>query len=162
VGECLRLDGHLDEARSECLAGLEAVEQSDHMFRDSFRCAALCSLARTAIDQGDLAAARAAAHQVSAQLKGRPRTLGGGFYHAQALALLAWADADPRLLDEALAFFRDRPRLNFDALWFDGRDTVLTQLGRAAGALGRRAQAHELIQEAAALGSYEAARILGD
>jgi TolB-like protein len=161
VGECLRLDGHLDEARRECLAGLEAVEQSDHMFRDSFRCAALCSLARTAMDQGDLSAARAAAHQVLAQLAGRPRTLGGGLYHTQALTLAAWADADPRALDEALAFYRDRPRLNFDALWFDGRDTVLTQLGRAARALGREIPARDLLQQAARLGSYEATRLLG-
>lgn len=159
VGECLRLEGRLDEARAECLAGLDAVEQSDHMFRDSFRCSALCSVARVAVDQGDWPAARAAAHQVIAHLHGRPRTLGGGFHHAQALALLARADRDPARLDEALSVFRERPRLNFDQLWFDGEDMALAQAALAAEVLGRE-DAPALLREAAALGSGEAVRRL--
>ena len=158
-GECLRLEGRLEEARTECLAGLETVEQSDHMFRDSFRCAALCSLARTAMDQGDWAAARAALEQVIAHLRGRPRTLGGGFFLTQALAGLARANADAARLDESLTFYRTRPRLNFDHVWFDGEETTLVQLAHAAAALGRD-EAHGLLEEARALGSYEAARLL--
>ena len=159
VGECLRLEGRLDDARVECLAGLEKVEQSDHMFRDSFRCVALSSLARTALDQGDWPAARAALEQVISHLGGRPRTLGGGFFETQALAGLARADRDAARLDEALAFYRTRPRLNFDHIWFDGEEATLVQLALAAAALGR-AEARGLLEEARALGSYEAARLL--
>ena len=101
--------------------------------------------------------ARAAAHQVIAHLHGRPRTLGGGFHHVQALALLARADRDPARLDEALSVFRERSQLNFDQLWFDGEDMALAQAALAAEVLGRE-DAPALLREAAALGSGEAAR----
>ena len=160
IGECLRLEGRLDEARAECLAGLETVEQSDHMFRDSFRCSALCSLARTALDQGDAAAARAALHQVMAHLAGRSHTLGGGLFQTQALAGLARADRDAARFDEACAFYRERAHLNFDALWFDGEEAAVLQLARAAAALGRHAEASGLLAQARAMHSWEAAQLL--
>ena len=48
-GECLRRVGRLDEARVRCLAALEDVEKSDHMYRDSNRVVCLVSLGRTAL-----------------------------------------------------------------------------------------------------------------
>jgi hypothetical protein len=59
-GECLRRMGRLDEARSKCLAGLDEVERSDFMYRDTNRVFCLVALGRTAADQGDADAARAA------------------------------------------------------------------------------------------------------
>ena len=52
-GECLRLMGRLDEARARCFAGLEEVESTDFMYRDSHRVICLVVLGRVALDQGD-------------------------------------------------------------------------------------------------------------
>ena len=89
LGECLRRLNDLDGARRSCLAGLEAVEKSDSMYRDTFRGVCLCALGRTAISQGDEAAAHAAFFQAASHLRGRPRGLGGGYLLVQALSGLA-------------------------------------------------------------------------
>ena len=60
LGEGLRRTGDLENARRRCLEGLDAVERSDNMYRDSFRGICLDALGRTALAQGDAAAAHAA------------------------------------------------------------------------------------------------------
>ena len=100
-----------------CLAGIEAAERSDHMYRDTFRAISLCALGRTALDQGDTAAAHAAFTQVIAHIKGRERTLGGGHLLVQALAGLARAGDGPQALAEARHLFEHRERFNFSTLW---------------------------------------------
>jgi len=159
LGECLRRCGDLGSARERCLAGIEASEKSDHMFRDSFRGVGLCALGRTALDQGDLEAARAAFGQAIAHLRGRPRALGGGYLLVQALAGLARAGAGQSHLDEALDRFRKREGANFSWLWMCTEDISLLELGRAARAVGRDREADELHRAALEAGSVEAAAL---
>ena len=159
VGECLRRLGRLDEARLRCLEGLEAVERSDSMYRDSFRGIALCALGRTALDQGDRDAARASFGQALAHLRGRPRGLGGGQLAVQALAGMARAGAAPENLEEALELFRSRRGFDFSILWTCTDDVSLLELARAAAALGRP-DADEWLRRARDAGSVEA-RALG-
>ncbi len=103
LGECLRRSGELDAARAACLRGLEAVERSDNMYRDTFRGVCLCALGRTALEQGDTEAAHAAFTQAVAHLRGRPRALGGGHLLVQALAGLARLDGERPLAEGARA-----------------------------------------------------------
>ena len=131
LGECLRLTGRLDEARAASLAGVEAAERSDHMYRDSFRAISLGALGRTALDQGDQAAAHAAFTQLVAHIKGRERTLGGGFLMIQALAGLARAGAGPASLAEAWRLYEQRDRFNFSILWTCDDGTTLRDLQAA-------------------------------
>lgn len=156
LGDCLRRLGRLDEARRRCLEGLEEVEKSDSMYRDSFRGICLCALGRTALDQGDRKAARAAFAQAVAHLRGRPRGLGGGQLVVQALAGLARAGEGERHLDEALELFRSRRGLDFSILWTCTDDVSLLELSRAAAAVGRASQAEELLARARAAGWTEA------
>ena len=142
LGECLRLAGRLQEARAACVAGIEAAERSDHMYRDTFRAISLCALGRTALDQGDTAGAHAAFTQAVAQIKGRDRTLGGGFLLVQALAGLARAGDGVKSLEEAVRLYRRRERFNFSLLWTCDEPTTERDLA-AAGELshGRPAKA---------------------
>jgi serine/threonine protein kinase len=157
LGDCLRLQGRLSEAREACLAGIDAAERSDHMYRDTFRGISLCCLARTALDQGDAAAAHAALIQVLAHVRGRERTLGGGFLAVQALAGLARAGDGAPSLAEAVRLFRDRDRFNFSLLWTCNDETTLVELARSARALGLPDDG--MLERARDAGSYEA-RIL--
>ncbi|HJQ96934.1 MAG TPA: protein kinase [Candidatus Polarisedimenticolaceae bacterium] len=95
LGECLRRAGKLDAARAACLAGLDSVERSDHMYRDTFRAICLNALGRTLRDAGDREGARAAFHQSTLHLGGRPRTLGGGWLLADALSGLGRREDAP-------------------------------------------------------------------
>jgi TolB-like protein/Tfp pilus assembly protein PilF len=156
LGECLRRLGRLEQARRRCLDGLDAVERSDSMYRDSFRGICLCVLGRTALDQGDAEAGRAAFSQSVAHLKGRPRGLGGGQLLVQALAGLARAGEGARFFDEALELFRTRHGHDFSALWTCADDVSLLELARAAAAQGRTVDAAELFTRARAAGSKEA------
>ncbi|MEO6212144.1 MAG: protein kinase [Vicinamibacterales bacterium] len=158
LGECLRLQGQLPEARAACLAGIAAAERSDHMYRDTFRAISLCGLARTALDQGDAAAAHAALTQVVAHLRGRERTLGGGFLLVQALAGLARSGDGIASLKEATRLFRERDRFNFSLLWTCDDETTLVELARAATALGLPTDG--MLDRAHAAGSYEAGLLL--
>ena len=133
LGECLRLAERLDEARAASLAGVEAAERSDHMYRDSFRAISLCSLGRTALDQGDQAAAHAAFTQVVAHIRGRERTLGGGFLMVQALAGLARAGDGSAPLAEARRLYEQRDRFNFSILWTCDDATTQRDLKAAEG-----------------------------
>jgi len=115
VGECLRREGRLEEARAACLTGLEAVERSDHMYRDTFRSMCLNALGRAALDAGDREGAQAAFHQSVLHLGGRPRTLGGGGLLCQALTGLGRTD-------EAQALLASRDRGDWSWFWLcDGK-----------------------------------------
>ena len=114
VAEVLRLQGHLDEARAEAIEGLDSSERSDHAYRDFFRGHALVVLGRTALEQGDTAAARVAFHQVLGQASGRPRTRSCGQLVVQALAGLAVADNRPELLEEGERLLASRAQYNFE------------------------------------------------
>jgi len=156
LGECLRRMGDFENARRRCLEGLDAVEGSDSMYRDSFRAICLCALGRTALAQSDAAAARAAFGQAVAHLRGRPRGLGGGHLLVQALAGLARAGEGAGRLDEAEALFAARRGHDFSALWTCTDDVSLLELARAAAAVGREERARELWERARSAGSGEA------
>ncbi len=155
LGECLRRSGDLAGARGACLRGLEAVERSDFMYRDTFRGVCLCALGRTALDQGDTAAAHAAFTQAVAHLRGRPRALGGGHLLVQALAGLARTDGEEPL-EEALELFSGRRGHDFSLMWACSDDVTLLELSRAAAAVGRSSEAADFFEKARAAGSQEA------
>jgi len=161
LGEGLRRAGDLENARRRCLEGLEAVERSDSMYRDSFRGICLCVLGRTALAQGDGAAARAAFGQAAAHLRGRPRGLGGGHLLVQALAGLARAGEGAGRFDEAEVLYEGRRGHDFSALWTCTDDVSLLELAQAAAAVGRGGHAQELFDKARAAGSGEARSIEG-
>ncbi|HUF47325.1 MAG TPA: protein kinase [Vicinamibacterales bacterium] len=159
LGEILRVLNRRDEARAASLAALDTIERSDHMYRDTYRVLALATLGRLALDRDDRAAATAALQQVLVHLRGRPRTLGGGFVMIQALAGLARATGDPGRLDEAFERFARRDRYSFDLLPMCSDDATLLELGRAALAFGRP-DGITLLERARDLASYEARVLL--
>ncbi|HEX5042784.1 MAG TPA: protein kinase [Candidatus Polarisedimenticolaceae bacterium] len=122
--ELLRLRGALPEARAACLQALAFAEGSDHMYRDSFRALDLCTLARVALDQGDRDAAAAASHQAVLHVRGRPRTLGGGFWLCRALACQG-------AVEEAEQLLRERGSLDWSWLWGATGEEVRRDLARA-------------------------------
>ena len=135
LGESLRRQGRLDEARAHCLAGLASVERTDHMYRDTFRGIGLSTLGRTALDQGDREAARSAFRQCALHLEGRPHTLGGGFLMAQALAGHAVVEGARSRLAEAESLARDRSRFDWSWLWLADDVATARDLERARAAL---------------------------
>lgn len=159
LGECLRRLGDLAGARQRCLEGLEAVERSDNMYRDTFRAFCLCALGRTALAQRDEAAAHAAFAQAVTHLRGRRRALGGGHLLVQALAGLAQSGAGGGPFEEALGLFRSRPGYDFSLMWACSDGVTLLDLARAAAALGRGAESLVLLAEARRAGSKEAAAL---
>ena len=137
---------------------LEEVEKSDHMYRDTNRVICLVALGRTALQQGDSAAARAAFGQAIAHVQGRQRTLAGGTLMVQALAGLARADGDPGAYAEALRFDQHREKFDFGIYWLCEHYSSLIDLSRAASALGLVDESRTLRDQAAAAGSVEAQR----
>jgi tetratricopeptide (TPR) repeat protein len=156
LGECLRRSGDLSGARSACLQGLEAVERSDFMYRDTFRGVCLCVLGRSALTEGDTAAAQAAFTQAVAHLRGRARALGGGQLLVQALAGLARAEKSEERLEQARDLFARRDGHDFSLMWSCTDDVTLLELSRAASSFGRTDEAAELRRKAVAAGSSEA------
>jgi TolB-like protein/predicted Ser/Thr protein kinase len=148
LGECMRRQGQFDEARRLCLAGIEAVERTDHMYRDSFRAICLNVLGRTAIEQGHHDAARTAFHQCELHLGGRPRTLGGGPLTCQALAGRAIVDEDGEVLTRAIERFERRDELDWSWLWQCDEEVARMDLARAAKALGRERDLGRLEEKA--------------
>jgi TolB-like protein/tetratricopeptide (TPR) repeat protein/predicted Ser/Thr protein kinase len=146
--ECLRRMGRLDEARLKALAGLDDIERSDFIFRDSNRVVCLLALGRTAADQGDTSAASAAFHQAIGHVQGRPRTLAGGTLLVQALAGLARLNQDAEAYDEACR--RDARRDEFDFSWLCMCDDTVTgvDLAAAARVLDRQADADRFLARA--------------
>jgi TolB-like protein/Tfp pilus assembly protein PilF len=159
LGECLRRMGDPAAARARCLEGLEAVEKSDHMYRDTFRAIGLTVLGRAALDEGDVPAARAAFAQAIAHLRGRSRALGGGHLLVQALAGLTRAGEGAEPQQEASRLFQDRRGFDFSYLWCCSDDISLFELSRAARAAGRMEEAAALLEKALAAGSSEARQL---
>lgn len=147
--ESLRLRGDLQAARLMCLAGLDAVEKSDFMYRDTIRVFCLVTLGRTAADQGDLDAARAAFRQAIGHVSGRPGTLAGGMLSVQALACLARIDLDDAAYEDAVASYAARARHDFSWLWLCDDARTCTDLAAAAQLLSRRADAQHFLERAA-------------
>lgn len=137
MAECQRRAGQLDEARALCLDSLGLIEHSDHMYRDSFRLYTLVVLGAVSLDQSDSAAARAAFNQAIAHLKGRPRTLAGGWLLVRALAGLACSDHDAAPYDEACRRIAARSEFDFSWLWQCDEPHASADLARAASALRR-------------------------
>jgi tetratricopeptide (TPR) repeat protein len=156
AGEVLRRMNRLEEARAAALRGIEAAESSDHMYRDTLRGIGLLSLGRTALRQGDRAAARAAFDQAVDHLRGRDRALGGGQLLVQALAGLAQATADAGPFETACALFERRAGHDFSWLWGATDDVSLLELARAAKALAKPRQAIDLLRRADAAGAAQA------
>jgi len=154
LGECLRRLGQPEDARARCLEGLEAVERSDNMYRDTFRGVCLSGLGRAALDLADPTTANVAFHQAISHLRGRPRTLGGGHLLVQALSGLARGGEGEGPLDDALALWRSRDGHDFSLMWSCTPDVTLFELSRAAAALGR-SEASALLSDARAAGLRE-------
>jgi TolB-like protein/tetratricopeptide (TPR) repeat protein len=134
--ECLRRMGRYDEARTKCLEGLDAVERSDFIFRDSIRVYALVTLGRIAVAQGDNAGARAAFGQAIEHVQGRPRTLAGGTMWVWAHALLALVEHDANAYRLAAERFERRDA--FDFSWLNLCDdyetcAILSESARVVG-----------------------------
>jgi TolB-like protein/Flp pilus assembly protein TadD len=154
LGEVLRLQGRLAEARQRALEGVAAAEASDHPYRDVFRAYGLCVLGRIALEQHDVEAARAAYGQVVAQLRGRTRPRSCGHLMVQALGGLGRA-GDESAFEEGLHLFETRHTWNFER--FNGclPEQGLMELARAAHVLGRASEAEGLLARARAAGSRE-------
>lgn len=137
VAECLLVMGRFEKARRTATETLETIEGADHGFRDNYRTTALCTLARVALAQADLDAARAAAEQCVAHLRGRPRGSGLGFVRVTALAVLARVDRDVGRYEEALRLYIGREELDFHMAGL-GAFHARNELSAAARALERR------------------------
>ncbi|MFN2387172.1 MAG: protein kinase [Thermoanaerobaculia bacterium] len=138
LAECLRRQGELVAARARALEGLEAIERSDHMYRDTLRATCLLAIGRTALDQEDRGAATAAFRQALLQLRGRPQALGSGHLAVQALAGLALAGGGPAPLEEARNLFRGRSGFDFHGFYGCSDEVTGAQLAAAERALGGR------------------------
>jgi hypothetical protein len=136
MAEQLRRDGRLDEAEAEARAGIDAVERSDHAYRDTFRAHALTVFGRVALDGRDMAAADAAFRQVLAQAEGRPHPRAFGHFVVQAMCGLARATRDPSVLLEARRLFDTRETYNFDRFYGALNEDTLAELALATDALG--------------------------
>lgn len=137
LAEALRTRGDLAEAREAALSGLDSVDRSDHMYRDTFRGICLVSLGRTSLAMNDPEAARAAFGQLIAHVKGRPRALGGGHLMVQGLAGLARVTRSQETLDEALALASERRDYDFSWSWACSEWQTHADLAEACRALGR-------------------------
>lgn len=153
TAEVLRLEGQLDDARRCALEGVESAERSDHAYRDFFRAHALVVLGRTAIDQNDFPAARAAFHQVLAQARGRPRTRSCGHLVVQALTGMARADHCVNFITEAQRVFDARETYNFEPFFGALTEQTLFELAAASFALGNIEEARGFGARARAAGS---------
>jgi len=148
LAECQRREGELDAARESALSNLDEIERTDHVVRDSGRATALCVLGRVALDQDDIAAARAAFDQAAAQMRGRPAGIGGGHIMVQTLAGQTRAGAGPAPFDEALELFERREGFNFSWGLTSSKEVSLSELALAAATLGRDRLAQELLARA--------------
>lgn len=75
----------------------------------------------------------------------------------QALAGLARAGSGNGSFEQALSLWRERSGHDFSFMWVCTGGATLLELSRAAAALGRDAEAAELLESARAAGSGEAA-----
>jgi len=159
IAECLRSLGDLDLARLEALRGLEAIERSDHSYRDTIRAFCLTALARVALARGDADGARAACAQALAQMRARTLTLAGGHVFVQAMAALARANRDRAMLAEAMAILGARQGYSFQHFFGCSDDVTLFELAVAADELGLAEEAGRLLTQARAAGSCRPFRL---
>ncbi len=118
LAEFLRVAGKLDEAWAACRRSLERLEDSDFIYRDTFRALALRVLANIALDRDDPQAAERAFEQAITGLKGRPNAVGCGQLLIQCTAGLAGLRGDRDMLVEAHDLFSSRPEpWNFEFAW---------------------------------------------
>jgi serine/threonine protein kinase len=150
LGEMHRRMGNIAAAKSACLACLDDIESSDNMYRDYHRANCLNTLGRCALTEGDLQAAAAAFHQSVTQIRGRNRTSAAGFIISRALAGEAYATKNPDLLDEACHIFRNRTEWNFATGVGNLEGDTAIDIGMAAAALGRIAEAQKWYEYARA------------
>jgi serine/threonine-protein kinase len=150
--ECLRLMGRLQEAREKALEGLDVIERTDYMYRDTNRVFALVTLGRTAIAQGDAPAAVAAFEQAGEHVNGRPRTLAGGTLLVRAEAGLAQVTRDTRLYQAACHRMSRRTAFNYTWLWLCDDYLTWAMLADVAHALGRHDDARAFFTNAVAGG----------
>jgi serine/threonine protein kinase len=143
LAEMHRRTGNISAGKAACLSALESIESSDSMYRDHLRADCLNVLGRCALTEGDLQAASAAFHQIITQIRGRPQTSAAGFFMAQALAGEARATGNQKLLEEASQIFRSRVGWNFSSGSGNMDGEVAVDIGMAAAALGRSAEARE-------------------
>jgi tetratricopeptide (TPR) repeat protein len=143
LGEMHRRMGNTTAGKAACLAALDVVEASDDIYRDQHRANCLNALGRCALTEGDLQAAAAAFHLTITQIRGRNKTSAAGYVISQALAGEARATGDQRLLDEACHIFRNRTEWNFATGIGNLEGDVAIDIGIAAAALGRTAEAKE-------------------
>ncbi len=148
LAECQRRCGNLEAARKSALRGLEEIERSDHVYRDTGRATGLCTLGRVALDQGDLEAARAAFDQAEAQTRGRPAGIGAGHVLVQTLAGKTRAGGGAGPFEEALGLFERREGFNFSWVLIGSNEVSLNELARSATAIGRDDLARELLDRA--------------
>jgi eukaryotic-like serine/threonine-protein kinase len=135
--ECLRLMGRLPEARHKALDCLELIERTDYIYRDTNRVFALVTLGRTAIDQGDTAAAIAAFEQAIEHVSGRTKALAGGTLVVRAKAGLAWVTRNTRLYDDACRRMAVRDTLDYTWLWLCDDYLTSAMLADVAHAFGK-------------------------
>jgi serine/threonine protein kinase/tetratricopeptide (TPR) repeat protein len=152
VAEVLRVEGRCDEARARVLQGLEAVERSDHVYRDTFRAYALVVLGQTALNQGDVEAARAAFGQVLAQAQGRPRTRSCGQLVVRAMAGLAAVTTSVPLYKQAALLYTERATYNFEPFFGALDHQTLFELARVGLVLGREDEAVAFLARAQQVG----------
>jgi tetratricopeptide (TPR) repeat protein len=159
LAECLRRAGNYDQARDHSLRGIQALDNTDNIYRDTFRAAFLCNLGEIASAQGDMAAARAAFQQTILHSEGRNRARSIGHPFVQAVCGLSRIDSDHELFKKALSLFRSRGAANFDPFWLCTEDATLLALARAAAALGDLNLARQFRADAIDAGSNEAAQL---
>jgi tetratricopeptide (TPR) repeat protein len=152
VADVLKAEGHTDDARARVLAGLESVERSDHAYRDTFRAYALVVLGQTALDQGDLEAARAAFGQVLAQAQGRPRTRSCGQLVVRATVGLAVAGRSVELYEQAAHLYDERKTYNFEPFFGALEHQALFEIARVAQILGRGRDAIAFLERSRKVG----------
>jgi eukaryotic-like serine/threonine-protein kinase len=143
LAEVHRRMGSIAAAKAACLACLDEIEAADNMYRDHHRANCLNILGRCALTEGDLQAAAAAFHQTVTQIRGRNKTSAAGFIISRALAGEACSTQNPNLLDEACFIFRNRTEWNFATGIGNLEGDTAVDIGMAAAALGRIAEAKE-------------------
>jgi len=155
LAECHRRAGDAALARASAMAGLGAVEERDHIYRDTLRGVCLVALGRAALAQSDRDGASAAFRQARQHLRGRDRALGGGHLLVQAGAGLARASGDLAAWQEARALFEGEG-FDFTWYWMCSDDVTLFELARGAEALELAGEAEAFRARALAAGSIEA------
>ncbi len=159
LAETLRRVGQFEQARRCALKGIDVVDASDSMYRDTLRAIYLCCLGRAAMDEGDSVAAGVAFNQAVQHLEGRDRARGGGHPLVQALAGLAHANVESSHFERALQIYRQPCDWSFHYLPLCSADITLCALARSAAFQGDRNQAMQLKNEAVEYGSLEAREI---